>query len=260
MRNLTVALAQGDLRWESPAENHEYFATMIADCEEALDLVVLPEMFNSGFSMNAAENAETMDGTTVAWMQEQADSANAAICASLAIAERGSIYNRLVFARPGGELTYYDKRHLFRMANEHKRYTAGREKPIVEWRGWRICPLVCYDLRFPVWCRNRDDYDLLLFVANWPRARRMHWRQLLVARAIENLSAVIGVNRVGRDGNDVSYSGDSLAIDAMGRLSLDAGGQEGLHCVTLDNQAQRDYREGFPTFMDADEFSIDTGD
>lgn len=256
MQDLTVALAQGDLRWESPAENRDYFQAMVEASQQPLDLVVLPEMFNSGFSMNASENAETMDGTTVSWMQTLADISNAAIVGSLAIAAGGKVMNRLVFARPGQALIHYDKRHLFRMADEHERYGAGNSRIIVEWRGWRICPLVCYDLRFPVWCRNREEYDLMLFVANWPRARRMHWRQLLVARAIENLSAVIGVNRVGTDGNDVSYSGDSLAIDALGRLIIDAGSQEGLHTCKLSGEDLLAYREAFPAFMDADDFTL----
>lgn len=256
MRDLTVALAQGVLHWESPADNRNYFEAMIRDSGQSLDLIVLPEMFNSGFSMNAAENAETMDGPSVAWMSAMAHSEQAAVCGSLAIAQDGAVYNRLVFARPDGAISCYDKRHLFRMAGEHERYAAGKSKIIIDWRGWRICPLVCYDLRFPAWSRSPDDYDLLIYVANWPRARRTHWRQLLIARAIENLSAVIGVNRVGMDGNDVSYSGDSMVIDAMGNLLLDPGEEVGLHICTLERQTQRDYRDSFPAHMDADRFVV----
>ena len=256
MQNLSVGLVQAELLWESPDANRQRFEQVLHGSSEQLDLIVLPEMFNSGFSMDAAGTAETMDGPTVRWLQQMAQLKQAALCGSLAIAEDGKVFNRLVFAEPDGALHYYDKRHLFRMASEQERYAAGASRRIINWRGWRICPQVCYDLRFPVWSRNREDYDLLLYVANWPQQRSRHWRQLLIARAIENLTGVVGVNRVGVDGNDIHYSGDSLAIDANGELLLDTRDTVGLHRCTFDWQAQQDYRRSFPTYIDADSFTL----
>lgn len=256
MKKLRVGLAQTELLWESAKANRRRFEQMLNASSEQLDLIVLPEMFNSGFSMDATGTAETMDGPTIQWLQQMAQFKQAALCGSLAIAEDGKVFNRLVFVEPDGALHYYDKRHLFRMASEQERYAAGTSRIIISWRGWRICPQVCYDLRFPVWSRNREDYDLLLYVANWPRQRSWHWRQLLIARAIENLTGVVGVNRVGVDGNNIHYSGDSLAIDASGKLLLDTRDSVGLHRCTFDGQAQQDYRRGFPAYRDADSFTL----
>jgi predicted amidohydrolase len=256
MQNLTVGLVQAELHWEQAGRNRAHFDQLLDECAQQLDLIVLPEMFNTGFSMNAAGNAESMDGPSINWMLQKAEAKQAAVVGSLAIAVGKSVYNRLVFAQPDGTLQHYDKRHLFRMANEQDRYAAGKQRVVINYCSWRICPMVCYDLRFPVWSRNCNDYDMLLYVANWPARRREHWRQLLIARAIENQAAVIGVNRVGVDGNDVEYSGDSLAIDASGELLSDPRAVIGVHVCTLNGKAQQDYRQRFPAFMDADQFTL----
>ena len=257
MRDLTVSLVQAATHWHDPAANKAMFAERIRPLVGRTDLIVLPETLLSGFTREALASAESMDGEGVAWMREMAAYAGAAVTGSLVIADNGAIYNRLIWATPEGELQWYDKRHLFRMAGEHKRYAGGDRRLIVQWRDWRICPLVCYDLRFPVWCRNREDYDLLLFVANWPSARRHAWRSLLVARAIENLGWVVGVNRIGRDGNGVEYAGDSLAIDPLGEIVTDLGDCDDTATVRLPAQQLLEHREGFPAHMDADRFSLE---
>ncbi len=256
MRDLKVSLVQAATHWHDPLANMRMYAQRIESLAGSTDVIVLPETLLSGFTREARANAEDMDGEGVAWMREMARRADAAVTGSLVIAENDAIYNRLIWATPEGGLAWYDKRHLFRMAGEHNRYAGGDRRLVVEWRGWRICPLVCYDLRFPVWCRNREDYDLLLFVANWPRARRHAWRSLLVARAIENLSWVVGVNRIGRDGNDVDYAGDSLVVDPLGEIIADL--EDADHSVTCPLSAARllEHRERFPAHLDADHFSI----
>jgi predicted amidohydrolase len=256
MQNLAVTLVQCELAWEQPADNRRQIGELIDAPAAATDLIVLPEMFTTGFSMNALANAEEHAGPTELWMRELAGKYDCAITGSIAVRDNDRVYNRMLFATPG-DVTYYDKRHLFRMAGEHKRYAAGKERVIVAWRDWRINLQVCYDLRFPVFSRNRDDYDLLLYVANWPAERREHWRQLLQARAIENLACVVGVNRVGADARGLEYSGDSLAIAADGELLLDAKHAPGVFRVVLNGAALRDYRERFPCHLDADEFRLD---
>lgn len=256
MRNLAVSLVQCQLAWENPSDNRRQMDDIIAGLDEDCDLVVLPEMFTTGFSMNALGNAEAPGGETEAWMLELAAQRNCALTGSIAVKADGGVYNRMLFATPQG-LTHYDKRHLFRMAGEHTRYLPGNDRVIVDWRGWRINLQVCYDLRFPVFCRNRGDYDLMLFVANWPAARRLHWRQLLVARAIENLACVIGVNRVGEDANGLTYSGDSLAVAGDGEILLDMQNENGAARVVLDGAALVKYRESFPCQLDADSFQLD---
>ncbi|MGH8184489.1 MAG: amidohydrolase [Rhodanobacteraceae bacterium] len=262
MQNLRVSLVQGATRWHDPTGNRDYYGNLIAPLAGRTDLVVLPETFTSGFSNEAIHNAETMDGPTVAWLREQAKALDAAVTGSVQLRDGQGVYNRLLFAPPDGALRHYDKRHLFRYADEHKRYAAGRDKLIVEWKGWKICPLVCYDLRFPVFTRNRhdaqrgSDYDLVLFVANWPSARAYAWRTLLRARAIENLSYCLGVNRVGVDGNQLPYSGDSAVLDYLGQTMADLGAQEQTVTVTLDHAALTAFREKFPAWMDADAFEL----
>jgi predicted amidohydrolase len=231
-------------------------SSIIEQLKEPTDLVVLPEMFTTGFSMNALGNAEEPGGATEQWMLDLSAKHDCALTGSIAVREGDLVYNRMLFATPG-ELLHYDKRHLFRMAGEHKRYAPGDERVIVSWRDWRINLQVCYDLRFPVFSRNREDYDLLLYVANWPAVRREHWRQLLIARAIENLSCVVGVNRVGADARGLDYSGDSLAIGADGKVLLDARDTKGAFQVILDSTALRDYRESFPCHLDADDFRLE---
>jgi predicted amidohydrolase len=260
MQALNVSLVQGATRWHDPAGNHDYYAALIAPLKGS-DLILLPETFTSGFSNEAIHNAETMGGPTVAWLRAQARALDAAVCGSVQLRVDGKVYNRLLFATPDGDVRHYDKRHLFRYAGEHERYAAGAERLIVEWRGWRICPLVCYDLRFPVYARNRHadgrfDYDLLLFVANWPTPRREPWRTLLRARAIENLSYCAGLNRVGADGNGLGYSGDSAVIDFLGQPLVELGAQEQTVTVTLDCAALAAHREHFPAWMDADDFRL----
>jgi len=257
---LNITLVQGATRWHDPDGNRSYYGELIAPLKGS-DLILLPETFTSGFSNEAIHNAETMDGPTVAWMRAQAGATDAAVCGSVQLRVDGKVYNRLLFATPDGTVRHYDKRHLFRYAGEHERYAAGSERLIVDWRGWRICPLVCYDLRFPVYSRNahragRFDYDLLLFVANWPTPRREPWRTLLRARAIENLSYCAGLNRVGMDGNGLGYSGDSAVVDFLGQPLAELGAQEQVVTVALDHQALAAHRERFPAWMDADEFRL----
>ena len=256
MQNLALALVQCELLWEQPADNRRQIGDMLEELPATTDLIVLPEMFTTGFSMNALANSEEPGGPTEQWLLELAGKHDCAVTGSIAVREHGKVYNRMLFASPGN-VAHYDKRHLFRMAGEHQRYAPGAERVIVGWRDWRICLQVCYDLRFPVFSRNRDDYDLLLYVANWPAVRREHWRQLLIARAIENLSCVVGVNRVGADARGLDYSGDTLAIAADGELLLDAKNAPGVYRVVLDSAALRDYRQRFPCHLDADEFRLE---
>ena len=256
MRDLNVALVQRELHWEDPAANREGIADDLEHLEKATDLVVLPEMFTTGFSMDPETIAEEAAAETLPWMQELAARHGAAVLGSLAVREGGKHYNRLFFVTPDGGYRHYDKRHLFRLSGEDRHYAAGGDRLVVEWRGWRLCPMICYDLRFPVWSRNRDDYDLLLFVANWPAKRRYHWRQLLIARAIENQACCIGLNRIGDDGNGLRYSGDSLAIAADGEILLDCADRAGIFSATLDYAAVQTYREKFPCHRDADAFTL----
>ena len=256
MQDLSITLMQRELAWEQPADNRRQIEEAIAGLDRAGDLVLLPEMFTTGFSMNALANAEPPGGDTEQWLGQLARRHDCALSGSIAVRDGEGVYNRMLFATPQG-VQYYDKRHLFRMAGEHKRYRAGRERVIVSWRGWRILLQVCYDLRFPVFSRNRNDYDLALYVANWPAPRRQHWRQLLVARAIENLACVVGVNRIGSDANGLEYCGDSLAVAADGTLLKDMGNENGAARVVLDGAALQAYRESFPCQLDADSFQLD---
>lgn len=255
MQNLTITLVQCELAWEQPEDNRRLIGEMLEPSGDDTDLIVLPEMFTTGFSMNALANAEPPSGPTADWLQAMAEKHGCAITGSIAIREGDAVYNRMLFATPSG-IQHYDKRHLFRMAGEHKRYAAGENRVIVPWRDWRINLQVCYDLRFPVFSRNLEDYDLLLYVANWPAVRRMHWRQLLIARAIENQACVVGVNRVGTDAKGLDYSGDSLALSAEGEILLDAEAATGSYRVVLDSTALVDYRECFPCHLDSDQFEL----
>lgn len=256
MSTLEVTIVQADLYWHDPVRNREHFTAVIEVLKEATDLIVLPEMFTTGFSMDAPALAETMDGDSVRWMREMAASSNAAVCGSLIIAENRQFYNRFICASPAGDLLCYDKRHLFRLADEQSHYSPGEALNTFDLKGWRICPMVCYDLRFPVWSRNRDSYDLLLYVANWPDRRHHAWETLLRARAIENLSYVAGVNRTGRDGNDIPYGGGSSIIDYLGESLEDLGGQAGTASARLDLEKLTEFRERFAFHKDADQFTI----
>ncbi|MDH5821657.1 amidohydrolase [Luteimonas sp. RD2P54] len=264
MENLRISLVQGMTRWHDPAGNRDYYGELIAPLHGSTDVVILPETFTSGFSNEAIDRAETMDGPTVAWMREQAAALDAAVTGSVQLRTDEGVFNRMLWAAPDGGLRHYDKRHLFRYAREHERYSAGRERLTVEWKGWRICPLVCYDLRFPVFARNRYDveregaldYDLQIYVANWPAARAYAWKTLLRARAIENLCYVAGLNRVGRDGNGIGYDGDSAVIDFLGHPVSECTDAEVVSTTTLQAGELAAHRERFPAMLDGDAFEL----
>lgn len=255
-RDLTLALVQADLAWEHVDDNLARMDRHLAGVRGAR-VVVLPEMFTTGFSMNAPGVAETMEGKGVSWLRETARRLQADVAGSLAIADGGRYYNRLLWAGRDGSLRHYDKKHLFSFAGEHQHYTPGSEALVVEVDGWRIAPFVCYDLRFPVWSRNRGArYDLALYVANWPQRRAAHWKALLPARAIENQSYVIGLNRVGSDGNGLAYSGDSLAIDPYGETLWKAKDGVEVQPVTLSRVRLDEVRTQFPFLQDADDHEL----
>ncbi|HQR23957.1 MAG TPA: amidohydrolase [Steroidobacteraceae bacterium] len=255
-QHLRVTLVQADLAWRDPEANRHRLAAHFRGLAGHTDLVVLPEMFSTGFSMDAAALAEPMDGPTVGWMREEAAAVGCVITGSLIVRDGDRHVNRLVWARPDGSLEHYDKRHLFRMAGEHEHYRPGDRRIVVNVKGWKVCPLVCYDLRFPVWSRNRGDYDLLLYVANWPARRAHAWSALLRARAIENLCYVAGVNRIGRDGNGVAYAGDSVVLDFLGQPVSSEGAGDRVETAVLDLQSLRAWRESFPAHLDADGFEL----
>jgi predicted amidohydrolase len=265
MNDLRISLVQGDTRWHDPAGNRVYYGDLVAPLHGLTDLVILPETFTSGFSNDAIDQAEGPGGATVQWMREQAGALDAAVTGSVQVRDGGRTYNRLYFVTPDGGVRHYDKRHLFRYAKEHERYAAGRERLTVQWKGWRICPLVCYDLRFPVYSRNRHDverkggldYDLLVYVANWPSARSHPWKTLLRARAIENLCFVAGLNRVGTDGNGLHYSGDSAVIDFLGHPLSECTDREVVSTTTLPAAELLAHRERFPAMLDGDAFTLD---
>ena len=254
--HLRVTLVQTELAWQDPAANRHRLAAHFRGLVGHTDLVVLPEMFSTGFSMAAAELAEDMDGPTVDWMREEAAALGCVIAGSLIVRDGGRCYNRLVWARPDGSLEHYDKRHLFRLAGEQEHYAAGTRRLVVALKGWRVCPMICYDLRFPVWSRSRGDYDLLLYVANWPQRRALAWSTLLRARAIENQSYVVGVNRIGKDGNGTPYAGDSVAVDFLGQPLSSEGGGDRVETAVLDLESLRAYRDSFPAHLDADRFEL----
>ena len=264
MENLRVSLVQGDTRWHDPAANRDYYGRLIAPLHGTTDLIILPETFTSGFSNEAIGSAETMDGPTAACMREQWAGLGAAVTGSVQLGAGEGVFNRMLFATPDGQLHTYDKRHLFRYAREHERYAAGRDRLTVQWKGWRICPLVCYDLRFPVFSRNRFDverdqqldYDLLLYVANWPSARNYPWKTLLRARAIENLCFVAAVNRVGTDGNGLHYSGDSAVIDFLGHPISECTDEEVVVTTTLQAAQLLAHRDRSPAMLDGDSLEL----
>lgn len=254
---MKIALIQTSLIWENPLENRSHLAQKITGFMEDVDLIVLPEMFSSGFTMNPETVAETMQGETVAWLQHLAKAKDCAITGSLVIEEKGNYYNRLVFVYPTGEVKSYDKRHLFTLAGEHQHYAAGKEKLIVEWKGFKICPLVCYDLRFPVFSRNVEDYDVLLYVANWPKPRTNAWDILLRARAVENVCYTIGVNRIGTDHNNHDYVGHSQVVDFLGDYILEPQEADAVFIVELDKVKLMETRTKLNFLNDRDSFKID---
>lgn len=257
-QDLTISIVQTELSWENSERNIAHFEILLNQVPATTDLVVLPEMFNTGFTMNAQPVAQPVHGPACQWLVEQSKKHNYAITGSIVTEENGKYYNRLHWVTPDGKVQTYDKRHLFRMANEHHHYTAGNTRLITQLKGWKICPLVCYDLRFPVWIRNRKEYDCLVFIANWPEARSNAWSTLLQARAIENQVYAVGVNRIGTDGNNIPYSGDSAVIDPKGTpISNTKPNQESVETVTLNWNDLESFRKKFPVMEDADDFTID---
>jgi omega-amidase len=261
---LTFTLIQTDLSWEDKSTNLQMLEQKINSIKEKTEIVVLPEMFSTGFSMNPAKLAETMNGETVEWMKRVAIHKKIILTGSVIIREEGNYFNRLVWMLPNGQFGIYDKRHRFAFAGEDQHYTEGHKRLIASVKGWHINLLVCYDLRFPVWSRQEPrsgepEYDVLLYVANWPERRSTAWKTLLQARAIENQCYVVGVNRVGKDGNDIYYSGDSMVIDPLGEILYHKKDEEDIFTITLNKEHVQSVREKFPFWKDADEFKIITG-
>lgn len=254
-----VSIVQQPLVWLDPPANRAHFAEVLTPLAGATDLVVLPEMFTTGFTMKPEEHAEAAAGPTRDWLVAQARRLDAAVGGSVAVNDNGRFHNRFVLAMPEGPTYWYDKRHLFRMAGEHRHYTAGVHALIVEWRGARLCPLVCYDLRFPVWSRRRPqlDYDVVIYSANWPAARRFAWSALLRARAIENQAYCVGVNRIGDDGHGIAHAGDSVVLDFMGQPQLELQDEAAVVTAPVDIEAARGWRDKFPAHLDADAFSLE---
>jgi omega-amidase len=258
---IRIALIQTDLYWQDKTANLAMLEEKIWDLQGKTDLIILPEMFPTGFSMEAKKLAEPMNLTVSKWMKQLASHTQAVVTGSAIITAGGQFYNRLLWVTPGGEMDHYDKRHLFRMADEQETFSAGQKLPIFNLKGWKFCPQVCYDLRFPVWSRNGWDdgeagYDVIFYVASWPAARTSAWDALLPARAIENLSYSIGVNRVGTDGNGIAYSGHSAAFDFKGEKILNLGEKEDYGVVSFSAQKLEEYRTKFPAWRDSDGFQL----
>lgn len=262
MSTLTLTLLQADLRWEDKEANLKHLGDMIDGIKEKTEVIVLPEMFTTGFSMDAERLAEPMEGQTMQWLKATAAGKRAAVTGSFIAREDGGYFNRLVWMLPNGQHGVYDKRHLFGYAGEDGRYTPGQKRLIASIKGWRLNLQVCYDLRFPVWARNRLDeseqpeYDVLVYVANWPERRTLAWASLLQARAIENQCYVVGVNRVGRDGKDIGYAGDSMVIGPLGDIFYHRSGVEEAHTLTLEKAHLEEARARYSFLRDADEFNI----
>lgn len=253
---MKTAILQTSLAWENPKSNRTFIEEYFINQEESFDLFVLPEMFTSGFTMHPENVAETMNGETVSWMKALALKNDCAICGSLVISENNSFYNRFIFVHPNGKIDFYDKRHLFILAGEHERYSKGNKKVIIEYKGWKICPQICYDLRFPVFSRNQEGYDLLLYVANWPKTRINAWDILLKARSIENMCYVIGVNRIGFDENGHEYVGHSQVIDELGNSITNAANNLGVFITVLDQQKMLETRKKLNFLDDKDNFEL----
>jgi omega-amidase len=257
MDNLKITVYQGYLFWENIDKNLQNISLRLSNIREKTNLIILPEMFNTGFTMNAEALCEEMGGKTMQWMNATAKKYDCVVTGSLIIKEDGKFYNRLIWMRTDGTYEHYDKRHLFALGKEHNTYTAGTKKLIVELNGWKICPVICYDLRFPVWLRNVDeDYDVLLIVANWPERRALHWRTLIPARAVENQSYVIAVNRVGHDGNEVYHSGDSTCISPNGDVVYYKRDEEDVYTFSIIYDEVKKTRRALPFLKDADEFTL----
>ncbi len=255
MSELRVHVVQSELIWENAVKNKKQFEEKIAHLQGKSDLIILPEMFTTGFAMNPSL-AETMGGQSIQWLNNQAQKLESAICGSIIIEENDSFYNRMIFMLPSGEYEYYDKKHLFSMAKEDEVFNAGNQQVIIDYKGFKIYPLICYDLRFPVWSRNTQDYDILIYSANFPAKRSYAWKQLLIARAIENQSYVIGCNIVGKDGNDIDYSGDSCIIDEMGKVRQSISFDEGIIHSIISKKEIDITRKKLPFLNDRDDFNI----
>lgn len=258
MNQLRISLIQTDIHWENKEKNLQEQETAIRSLADTTDIIVLPEMFSTGFSMNSHDLAEDNNDITLSTVRSWASTYQVAICGSFIATENGEYYNRGFFITPEQNNYYYDKRHLFRMGNESKYFSPGNKKRIIPYKGWNICLMICYDLRFPVWSRNTDNqYDLLIYVANWPVSRSYAWKSLLIARAIENTSYVCGVNRIGIDGTNFKYSGDSIILDMKGMPIISAqSGEKELITATISLEQLREFREKFPLWKDADHFEI----
>lgn len=261
MSTLTVTTIQPDLQWEDKAANLRRLEEKIDGISVYTELVILPEMFSTGFSMRPESLAEPMDGPTVAWMTKVATQKKIILTGSVIIEEEGKYFNRLIWMLPNGQYGYYDKRHRFAYAGENEHYSAGHKRLVASVKGWRILLLVCYDLRFPVWSRQASEdgleYDLIIYVGNWPERRSHAWKTLLLARAIENQAYVIGVNRVGDDGNKIYHSGDSMIVDPLGEILYHGVGKEEVFTLTLEKEKLDAIRDRFPFWKDADRFHID---
>lgn len=258
MSTLIITGIQSSLHWEDKEANLQMFEEKIFSISQPTEIVVLPEMFSTGFSMQPKKLAEPMDGESVEWMKRIAAKKKIILTGSVIIEEDRNFYNRLVWVLPNGQIGYYDKRHLFAYGDEDQHYTAGKKRLIASVKGWKINLMVCYDLRFPVWSRQQGDfeYDVLIYVANWPERRVHAWTTLLRARAIENQSYVIGVNRTGDDGNKIPYTGESMAVNPMGEILYHKNDEEDVFTVTLDRSDLEKTREKFPFWKDADQFKI----
>lgn len=257
MDPIKITIFQAYLFWENVEKNLQNLSLRLSSLREKTDLIILPEMFNTGFTTNVEKCAETMDGNTMRWLYQTAKTFDCVVAGSLIIKEDEKYYNRFVWMSPDGSFVHYDKRHLFALAKENEKFTPGHSRIILKIKGWKICPMVCYDLRFPVWSRNvQDGYDLMVYTASWPDKRSAHWRALIPARAIENQSFVIGVNRVGHDGNEVYYSGGSMCISPVGDVVYYKPEDEDLYTFTLNPQDLHNARTQFPFLQDADEFKI----
>ncbi len=253
---MKIAIIQSDIVWENPSVNRINFEEKINSIQETVDLIVLSEMFSTGFTMNPSEVAETMDGETVTWLVALAKKKNTAITGSVVITENGNYYNRMLFVFPNGEIKKYDKRHLFSLAKEEAVFTYGNDKVIVEYNNWKICLQVCYDLRFPVFARNVENYDMLIYVASWPKPRINAWDILLRARAVENLSYVIGVNRVGTDGSQLEYVGHSQVVDYLGNYVVEPFENESVKIFSFDKNEMLETRKKLNFLNDMDKFII----
>ena len=262
-QDLNIALLESDISWEDAAKNLEHFSGMILDILDQVDLIVLPEMFSTGFTMNTESCAETMKGPAIKFMKEIAGKKDCVVIGSIMIKESMGFYNRLVAMFPDNTFETYDKRHLFRLSQEYKLMRPGDQKKIITYKGWKILPLICYDLRFPVWSKNRIkegeyEYDLLIYPSNWPRSRKHIWRSLLMARAIENQAYVIGVNRIGTDGYGTPHAGESMVIDPKGTIVAEAGEEEKILRATISFDELDLFRESFKIGLDWDRFIIET--